>query len=164
MLQIEGDIMLSVLPDIEIMSISQVRPNPSNPRLIRDGRFLKLWESIENFPEMLYIRPIVIDIHNTIIGGNQRYHICREMNFKEIPVIRAINLSENQYKQFTIRDNVSSGEWDFEKLLDEWDREFLEHCSFDMKLLKRKALELDQVSDTGDFCTCPNCGFHWRKV
>lgn len=118
--------MQSVLPDIEIMNINDIHINPDNPRIIRDDKFLKLIESIENFPQMLYIRPIIIDAHNRILGGNQRFLACKELKYTEVPVIRALELTEEQYKEFVLKDNYSSGEWDIDKLINEWDHSFLD--------------------------------------
>lgn len=139
--------MHSVLPDIEIIDINEVKTNENNPRFIRDDKFLKLIESIENFPQMLYIRPIVIDAHNMIIGGNQRYLACKELDYKEIPIIRAINLTKEQIKQFIIRDNINNGVWDIDKLIDEWDIDILEACSFDMSLIQKLELSDDKIDE-----------------
>ena len=127
--------MNQVLPDIEIVNIDDIHPNPDNPRIIHDDKFLKLVESIENFPKMLYIRPIVVDVHSMIIGGNQRYEACKELKYTEVPIIRAIDLTDEQYKQFIIRDNLNSGNWDIDKLIEEWDADILEACNFDMTII-----------------------------
>lgn len=138
---------VSVLPDIEMINISEVHINPDNPRIIKDEKYLKLLESIKNFPQMLYIRPIVIDTHNMILGGNQRYEVCKELKYSEIPIIRAINLTEEQYREFIIKDNVSSGGWDFDRLIKDWDIDILKSYNLDLD-----EFDLDQfkVSDNQD--------------
>jgi hypothetical protein len=106
--------------------ISEIKLNPNNPRLIKDDKFEKLVKSIKEFPEMLDIRPIVVNSDMVILGGNMRFKACKEAGLKEIPVIVADNLTEEQQREFLIKDNTSGGEWDFEMLANEWDVDQLE--------------------------------------
>ena len=110
----------------EKVKISEIKPNPNNPRLIKDDKFAKLVKSVKDFPEMLTIRPIVVNSDMIILGGNMRYKACKEAGLKEIPVIIAEGLTEQQQKEFLIKDNVSGGEWDFEMLANEWNVEELD--------------------------------------
>ena len=110
---------------IETVKISEVKLNPNNPRLIKDDNFKKLVKSIIDFPEMLNIRPIVVNDDMIILGGNMRYKACKEAGLKEIPIIKASNLSEEKQREFLIKDNISGGEWDW-ALLQEWDNLELE--------------------------------------
>jgi 16S rRNA G966 N2-methylase RsmD len=112
--------------------ISEIRLNPNNPRLIKDDKFKKLVQSIKDFPEMLDIRPIVVNLDNVILGGNMRFKACKEAGLKEIPVIIADNLSEEQQREFLIKDNTSGGEWDFEMLANEWDVDQLNEWGLDI--------------------------------
>ncbi len=112
--------------------ISEVKLNPNNPRLIKDDKFEKLVKSIKEFPEMLDIRPIVVNKDMVILGGNMRFKACKEAGLKEIPVIVAENLTEEQQREFLIKDNTSGGEWDFEVLANEWDNEQLEDWGLDL--------------------------------
>jgi hypothetical protein len=105
--------------------LSEVKLNPNNPRLIKDDNFKKLVQSIKDFPEMLDIRPIVVNTDMVILGGNMRFKACKEAGLKEVPIIIADNLTEEQQREFLIKDNVSGGEWDW-SLLSEWDSEQLE--------------------------------------
>ena len=91
------------------LKISELKLNPSNPRFIKDERFEKLKKSIQDFPEMLQIRSVVIDDKNTIIGGNMRFRACKDLGYKTIPVYRAKDLSEEQKRKFVLLDNVQSG-------------------------------------------------------
>ena len=102
------------------VSISKIKPNPNNPRLIKDDKFAKLVTSIQEFPEMLNIRPIVVNKDMVILGGNMRFKACKEAGLKEIPIIVA-DLTEEQEREFIIKDNVSGGEWDWNLLANEWD-------------------------------------------
>ena len=103
------------------IKISKIKSNPNNPRLIKDYKFRKLVKSIEEFPEMLKLRPIVVDENNIILGGNMRYKACIEAGLKEIYVIQADDLSEDQKKEFIIKDNVGFGDWDWDIIANQWD-------------------------------------------
>lgn len=116
----------------QTVKISEIKLNPNNPRLIKDDKFKKLVKSIQDFPEMLEIRPIVVNSDMIILGGNMRFKACKEAGLKEVPIIIADNLTEEQQKEFLIKDNVSGGEWDFEVLANEWDVEQLEDWGLDV--------------------------------
>ena len=120
---------------MRVVKISEVKLNPNNPRLIKDDKFKKLVQSVKDFPEMLNIRPIVVNRDMIILGGNMRYKACKEAGLKEIPIIIA-DLTEEQQKEFLIKDNTSGGEWDWEVLANEWNSEQLEAWGLDMQLSK----------------------------
>ena len=122
------------------IKISDVKLNPNNPRLIKDDKFKKLVQSIKDFPEMLDIRPIVVNADMVILGGNMRFKACKEAGLKEVPIIVADNLTEEQQREFLIKDNTSGGEWDFEMLNNEWDIEQLEEWGLDVP-----SFEVDEV-------------------
>ena len=106
--------------EIKTVSISKIKSNPNNPRLIKDDKFAKLVNSIKEFPEMLNIRPIVVNKDMVILGGNMRFKACKEAGLKEIPIIIA-DLPEGKEREFIIKDNISGGEWDWDLLANEWD-------------------------------------------
>jgi len=116
---------------IQKAKLSEVKLNPNNPRLIKDDKFKKLVQSIKDFPEMLNIRPIVVNQDMVILGGNMRYKACKEAGLKEIPIIIA-DLSEDKQREFLIKDNTSGGEWDWEVLANEWDAEQLDAWGLDL--------------------------------
>ena len=118
------------------VKLELIKLNPNNPRLIKDDKFKKLVQSIVDFPQMLEIRPIVVNTDMIILGGNMRYKACKEAGIKEVPVIIADNLTEEQQKEFLIKDNTSGGEWDWEVLANEWDSEQLEAWGLDIPELK----------------------------
>jgi hypothetical protein len=134
--------------------LSEVKLNPNNPRLIKDDNFKKLVQSIKDFPEMLDIRPIVVNADMVILGGNMRFKACKEAGLKEVPIIVADNLTEEQQREFLIKDNVSGGEWDW-SLLTEWDSEQLEDWGLDLPSFetetdyseKNKELDLNDFED-----------------
>lgn len=105
---------------IEQVKIGDIKPNPSNPRLIKDDKFRKLVKSIQDFPQMMEIRPIVVNEDMVILGGNMRWKAAKEAGMKTVPVIKASELTENQQREFIIKDNVGFGEWDWEALANEW--------------------------------------------
>ena len=97
------------------MKVSELKPNPNNPRVLKDDKFNKLVKSITEFPKMMSIRPIVVDQDNMILGGNMRLRAIQSIGMKEIPdtwVKRADELTEEEKKRFIISDNVGFGEWD----------------------------------------------------
>jgi|6_EtaG_2_1085325.scaffolds.fasta_scaffold00185_46 DNA modification methylase len=103
------------------MEINKLKPNENNPRIIKNDKFKKLVKSIKGFPEMLELRPIVIDEGNVILGGNMRYRACVEAGLKDVPVKVAKGLTEEQKKEFIVKDNVGFGEWEWDMLGNEWD-------------------------------------------
>jgi site-specific DNA-methyltransferase (adenine-specific) len=106
---------------IQTIEISKVKSNPNNPRLIKDDKFLKLVKSIKEFPQMLDIRPIVVNDDMVVLGGNMRLKACKEAGLKQIPIIKASQLTEDQQREFIIKDNVGFGEWDWQLIANEWD-------------------------------------------
>jgi hypothetical protein len=117
---------------IETIKISKIKLNPNNPRLVKDDKFEKLVRSIKEFPEMLNIRPIVVNSDMIVLGGNMRLKACKEAGLDEVPIIRADNLTEDQQRQFIIKDNVGFGEWDWDMLANEWDSVELEDWGLDV--------------------------------
>ena len=105
---------------MQLLKPSEVTPNPSNPRVIRDDKFFKLVQSLKDFPEMANVRPIVINSEHVILGGNMRYRAMVEAGWKQIPV-EAVDWSEDKQREFTIKDNASFGDWDWDVLANEWD-------------------------------------------
>ena len=106
---------------IETIKVSEIVPNENNPRIIKEDKFKRLVESIKTFPEMLQVRPLVIDENNVVLGGNMRLKACIEAGLKDLPVIRCTNWSEERKSEFIIKDNVGFGEWDWNILANEWD-------------------------------------------
>lgn len=136
---------------IETVKIGEVKSNPNNPRLIKDDKFKKLVASIQSFPEMLELRPIVVNDEMVVLGGNMRLKACKEAGLKEVPIIKASSLTEDQQKEFIIKDNVGFGEWDWDILGNEWEQEQLEEWGLDIPgfAFKQEAEEDDyEIPDT----------------
>ena len=137
------------------MNINEIKPNPSNPRIIKDDKFKKLVKSIQDFPQMLELRPIVIDENNVVLGGNMRLKACIEAGLKDVPVKQAKDLTEKQKKEFIVKDNVGYGEWDWDDLANNWDEQLLTEWGLDIPNFdtgsfadQNKELSLDDVSDS----------------
>lgn len=106
------------------MKLSDIRPNPDNPRVIRDDKFRRLVESIRSFPGMMALRPMVVDENNMVLGGNMRLRALQELGYTDMPegwVKQAKYLTEEQKREFIIKDNVGFGEWDWDVLANDWD-------------------------------------------
>jgi DNA modification methylase len=119
---------------VEQVKISEVKTNPKNPRLIKDDKFRKLVKSIQEFPQMLELRPIVVDENNIVLGGNMRLKACKEAGLKEVYIVKAENLTEQQKDEFIVKDNVGFGEWDWDMLANEWDTEKLDEWGLDLPI------------------------------
>jgi hypothetical protein len=115
----------------EQVKVSKIKANPNNPRIIRDEKFEKLKKSIQDFPEMLELRPIVVDNDYVVLGGNMRLKAIKDLGIKEVTVVKADSLTEEQKKEFIVKDNVGFGEWDFDAL-QEWDSLKLEEWGLDV--------------------------------
>ena len=139
---------------MQIVKVSEVKPNPKNPRLIKDGKFQKLVTSIKEFPDMLNKRPLIVftDVDNkyVVLGGNMRLKACKEIGLKEIPIIIADEWTEEQKNEFLIKDNVGFGEWDWDSLANEWDTDKLENWGLDIPIFKDAENELKDLSSTID--------------
>ena len=137
------------------MNINEIKPNPNNPRIIKDDKFKKLVKSIQDFPQMLELRPIVIDENNIVLGGNMRLKACIEAGLKDVPVKQAKELTEEQKKEFIVKDNVGYGEWDWDDLANNWDEQLLTEWGLDIPNFdtgsfanQNKELSLDDVSNS----------------
>jgi ParB-like chromosome segregation protein Spo0J len=112
--------------NIQKVKLSEIKSNPNNPRIIKDDKFHKLVKSIQEFPKMLEIRPIVVNQDMIVLGGNMRLKASKEAGLKEVFIVKADDLTEDEQKQFIIKDNVGFGEWDWDMLANEWEAEELE--------------------------------------
>lgn len=134
-----------------MIKLSTIKPNPDNPRLIKDEKFYKLVNSLETFGEkMMPLRPIVIDENNIILGGNMRFKALKEIGYKEVPddwIKRADDLTDDQKREFIIKDNVGFGEWDFDVLSNEWNTDELVEWGLDYVEEWKSTDELEAEED-----------------
>jgi hypothetical protein len=129
---------------MQIVPITQVVPNTSNPRIIKDDKFKKLVKSIKEFPEMLNLRPIVVDKDMVVLGGNMRLKACQAAGLTEVPIIVADQLTPEQQAEFIIKDNVGFGEWDWDILANEWDAALMTDWGLDIGGFDLKAGEFGE--------------------
>jgi DNA modification methylase len=129
---------------IHEVKISEVKKNPNNPRTIKDDKFAKLVQSIREFPEMLRLRPIVVNDDMVVLGGNMRLKACKEAGLKVVPIIKASDLTEDQQREFIIKDNVGFGEWDWEMVANEWDSDKLGEWGLDLPDMDAKVLDAEE--------------------
>lgn len=134
------------------VNLSEIKSNPNNPRIIKDDKFRKLVESIKTFPRMLEIRPIVVNKDMVVLGGNMRLRACKEAGLKKVPVIFANDLTDEQQREFIIKDNVGFGEWDWAMLANEWDTNELTEWGLDINALqdfsyKNQEIDVDDFED-----------------
>lgn len=149
------------------VAIRKLKPNPTNPRVLRDEKFAKLVQSIRDFPDMLNKRPIIAvtdtDGKLMVLGGNMRLRACIDLKMKEVPVILADEWTEEQRREFIIKDNVGFGEWDWDQLANEWDAGELADWGLDFP--KVPDFDAGTMDDQGSldeiapkFIDCPHCG------
>jgi len=130
---------------MEKVKISKVIPNENNPRFIKDNKFNKLVKSIKEFPEMLKLRPIVVNKDMVVLGGNMRLKACAEAGLKEVYILKADDLTEQQEREFIVKDNVGFGEWDWDALGNEWNSVQLEDWGMD------NWQNMDDIETSDDF-------------
>jgi DNA modification methylase len=129
------------------MKLKEIKPNPDNPRYINEENFSKLKKSIKGFERMMELRPMVIDESNTVLGGNMRLRALEELGYKDIPdewVKRAEDLTEEQKREFIVKDNVGFGSWDWDMIANEWDVEQLDEWGLDVPVFPETELEAEE--------------------
>ena len=146
------------------LPISKIKSNPNNPRLIKDDKFKKLVTSIQEFPEMLDAREIVINKDHIILGGNMRFKAAKEAGLKELPV-KIVDWSEDKQREFIAKDNANFGQWDWDLLGNEYDIDELSDWGIDA--INKDFGDIDSFfedneGEGGDKkheqTTCPECG------
>ena len=134
-----------------MIKLTKIKPNKDNPRLVKDDKFYKLVESIKSFGEkMMPLRPIVVDENWIVLGGNMRLKALKELGYKEIDeswIKQSKDLTEEDKREFIIKDNVGFGIWDWEILQDDWDLSKLEDWGMDISEFE---IELEAKEDEFD--------------
>jgi DNA modification methylase len=137
---------------MQLVNIQEIKNNENNPRIIKDYKFKQLVKSIKEFPEMLKLRPIVVNSEMIVLGGNMRLKACKEAGLKEVWILKADELTEQQQREFIVKDNVGFGEWDWDVLANEWDNQQLEDWGLDLLPFEEEDV-LEAKED--DFDTTP---------
>ena len=135
---------------IKLISIKEIKENPNNPRKLDKDKYQKLLKSIQDLPQMLEYRPIVVNSDMVVLGGNMRLKALKELKYKEVPIIIADDLSEDQQKEFLIKDNLGYGVWDWDMIANEWDLPLLEDWGMDLPTDFTTQEELEAVEDDFD--------------
>ena len=151
--------------------ITKLKANPTNPRVLRDEKFAKLKQSLVDFPDMLNKRPIVAvtdtDGKLMVLGGNMRLRACLDLKMKEVPVILADEWTEEQRREFIIKDNVGFGEWDWDQLANEWDAGELKEWGLDLPLgtpdFEPVGMDEQPRLDEKTPIECPKCGHEFTR-
>lgn len=126
--------------------------NPKNPRFIKDDKFKKLVNSIKDFPKMLELRPIIVNPDGMILGGNMRYRALQQLGWEIKPewVKTAESLTAEEQRRFIVEDNVGFGDWDWDELSTEYDKEELEDWGLDVDKWKDEEVVEDEVPEVTD--------------
>ena len=127
------------------LKLGDIKLNDNNPRIIKDQQMKRLVKSIQDFPEMAELRPIVVDENNIILGGNMRYRAMQQLGYEQAEVVKVSGLTEAQKREFIIKDNVPFGEWDWEELANSWDAEELNDWGLDIPEAEAVAQEVEEV-------------------
>lgn len=133
------------------MKLTKIKPNPNNPRVIKDEKFQQLCNSIKDFPKMMELRPIIVDAGGIILGGNMRYRALIELGYKDIPdswVKKAEDLTEDEAQRFIITDNVGFGSWNYDTLANEWDAIKLQEWGLDIPGFEEEKPTADKQEST----------------
>jgi hypothetical protein len=133
---------------LKVIKVSNLKPHPNNPRIIKDDKFQKLVKSLKEFPEMLEARPIVVNEQLIVLGGNMRLRALEEAGIKETKV-EIVDWSPEKQAEFMIKDNVEFGAWNWDDLANNWDMENLVEWGVD-KYNFGTAADLLSFGDLGD--------------
>ena len=126
----DNDIKVEVLElDLNDLTLSE-----KNPRTISKKDFAVLKKSIKDFPSMLEVREIVVDENNRVLGGHQRIKALKAQGKTKVKVKRVTGWTEEEKDEFMIKDNIANGDWDNDKLANEWDKNKLEEWGLPLKI------------------------------
>lgn len=148
---------------IHVVKLDSLVHNSKNPRYIKSKKHKELVKSLQEFPEMKDIREIVVDENLLILAGDKRTYALEELQYEDVRVKQVFGLSEAKKREFIIKDNAHSGDWDSDILANEWDIDEINDWGADFKIGGAGKGDGD---DTGEHqphdVTCPNCGFHFE--
>lgn len=134
--------MSEIKVSVQKLKVTELKSHEENPRIIKDKKYKELRKSIQDFGEMLDIREIVIDENNVVLGGNMRLKVLQELNIAEVSVKKVLGLSEQQKREFVIKDNVNFGEWNWDDLANEWNAEQLNEWGLDVPFSDEEVKEM----------------------
>ena len=144
---------------MQLINIQEVKPNEKNPRFIKDYKFKKLVKSIKEFPQMLKLRPIVVNSDMVVLGGNMRLKACKEAGLKEVYILKADDLTEEQQREFIVKDNVGFGEWDWDVLGNEWNTQQLGDWGLEFMPFEEEDVLEQDIKEQKDLSDSINSSF-----
>lgn len=157
--------MASVKSDVSVKvyieKIDKLIMNEANPRKISRKAYENLKKSLKDFPEMKQLREIVVDEDLKILGGHQRIYALKDLGYEDVTVKQVIGLTEKQKREFIIKDNTASGDWDTDVIANQWDIEELESWGvpkFDLGDINEDPNDPASKDTKGGTHTCPACG------
>ena len=152
--------------EVKTVKLSKVKLNPDNPRRISERDMDRLVKSLQEFPDMMKLREIVVDETMTVIGGNMRVLALRKMGIQEATAKICKGLTADQKREFVIKDNAAFGEWDMDALANGWSDLPLADWGVDLPAdwlkeipVENKSIDEEGMTDTKN--ECPSCGFKW---
>lgn len=162
----ETPMTFDIPPQITTIDIKQLKPLENNPRKITKQQFDKLKTSMENSPDYLLVRPLLVNREENgvmrVYAGNQRLRAAKSLKWKQIPCLVEIGLSAEEIKRRIILDNKTFGEFDFDMLANTYDTDELYACGFDTYELEGISENIDIAEDHPDNDEkkniCPSCG------
>ena len=149
--------------EVYVEKIDKLIANDLNPRKINKKAYEALKKSLIEFPEMKQLREIVVDENLTILGGHQRIYALKELGYTDVTVKQVLGLTEKQKREFIIKDNTASGEWDTDVIANQWDIEELENWgvpSFNLGDIGDQDKETSETKEK-DLHVCPSCGMEF---
>lgn len=135
------------MTNIKFVKIDSVKQNPSNPRIIDEGRLSKLVKSIKEFPQMLEKRPLIVNQDGIILGGNMRHRAASEAGLEKVPVIVTDDWTPDQEREFIMKDNIGFGDWDWDLIKTDWDEDMLSDWGVKVPQINTDDLDLDGLFD-----------------
>ena len=152
--------------EIKKVKLSDIRMNPDNPRTISEKAMERLVKSLKEFPDMLNLREIVVDETMTVLGGNMRLLALQKIGAKDCTAKIVTGLTDDQKREFIIKDNSAFGEWDLDALANAWsDLPLVEWGlnvpNFNESLDEDKLPEPGSGQENEQMTECPKCGFRY---
>lgn len=148
-----------------VEKIDKLIANDANPRQISKKAYESLKKSLKDFPEMKQLREIVVDENLTILGGHQRIYALKDLGYSDVTVKKVTGLTAKQKREFIIKDNTASGEWDKDVIANQWDIAELEEWgvpNFNFGDINDEPDDPAAKDDESKIHTCPGCGLEFE--
>lgn len=143
---------------VYVEKLSKLIHNEKNPRFIKGKKHQELLQSLKDFPEMKLLREIVVDENLLILAGDKRAYALEELGYTDITIKQVFGLTDKQKREFIIKDNNHSGEWDTDVIANEWDIEELEKWGVPSFKIPSEPKDPTAKDGAGKEVECPDCG------